>query len=174
MVESVVAVAIVAGVLLAIGLSATALVIISGHKNSVYGEDSVVEDERSVSRRQRLRGAVVVLDMKTKDAVATTLHDVKDQLEEIGDHEAAVEPGEICSICLSEFDEEDGNQFVSSTCHHPYHLNCIGKWVYRRRDLACPICRTNFVPDEENPTFEKFIAGEHSPADHVTEVVAVA
>jgi len=93
------------------------------------------------------------------------------QLAEIADHKAEVEPGEICSICLGEFDEEDGNQFVSSTCHHPYHLKCIGKWVYRRRDLACPICRTNFVPDEENPTFENFISRKHNPEDHVTQEV---
>uniref|UniRef100_A0A7S0G536 RING-type domain-containing protein n=1 Tax=Rhodosorus marinus TaxID=101924 RepID=A0A7S0G536_9RHOD len=172
MLGSVAVVAIAGALLLGIGLAVTAFVTIEARKHSGDREGFGNQDERSVSRRPRLR-AVVVLDVNTNDAIATTLEDVKDQLDQIGDHKAMVEPKDICSICLSEFDEEDGTKFVSSTCHHAYHLNCIGKWVYRRRNLACPICRTTFIPNEEDPTFEKFVAGEHSPENHVTEELAV-
>eukprot|EP00189_Rhodosorus_marinus_P011038 CAMPEP_0184740698 /NCGR_PEP_ID=MMETSP0315-20130426/3714_1 /TAXON_ID=101924 /ORGANISM="Rhodosorus marinus, Strain UTEX LB 2760" /LENGTH=75 /DNA_ID=CAMNT_0027210531 /DNA_START=34 /DNA_END=258 /DNA_ORIENTATION=- len=75
MVDPVTAVAIAGSLFIAVALAVTAIITFEAHKHSWYGEDPGNQDERSVSRRQRLR-AVVVLDRKTNDAIATTLEDV--------------------------------------------------------------------------------------------------
>lgn len=47
---------------------------------------------------------------------------------------------EICSVCLSEFTEED---LVSQLhrCSHVFHLECIENWL-QRNHFTCPLCRS--------------------------------
>ncbi|KEH44462.1 anaphase-promoting complex subunit 11 RING-H2 finger protein [Medicago truncatula] len=44
---------------------------------------------------------------------------------------------EICSICLVEFEREDGVSKLRR-CGHVFHFNCINQWL-ERSQFSCPL-----------------------------------
>ncbi|ESW33468.1 hypothetical protein PHAVU_001G072100 [Phaseolus vulgaris] len=44
----------------------------------------------------------------------------------------------LCVICQVEY--EEGEALVSLQCEHPYHTDCISKWLQMKK--VCPICNT--------------------------------
>ncbi|GIL96656.1 hypothetical protein Vretimale_2421 [Volvox reticuliferus] len=54
--------------------------------------------------------------------------------------------GEVCSICLSEF--EDGERVKHLPCKHFYHVACIDQWL--GRDITCPLCKDNVLDALKN------------------------
>lgn len=50
-----------------------------------------------------------------------------------------------CSICLSEFCEEDCVRILK--CTHYFHEQCINLWL--QDNDTCPLCRINVIADEE-------------------------
>ncbi|XP_048334419.2 E3 ubiquitin-protein ligase RING1 [Ziziphus jujuba] len=52
--------------------------------------------------------------------------------------------GKECSVCLSEF-EEDENLRLLPKCSHAFHLPCIDTWL--RSHKNCPLCRAPIVSD---------------------------
>jgi hypothetical protein len=58
----------------------------------------------------------------------------------------------ICSICLENMDEEEGNLFTISACSHVYHKHCIEQW--KQQSNKCPCCRGP-LPDILGPTLSK-------------------
>ncbi|KAK6943679.1 Zinc finger, RING-type [Dillenia turbinata] len=48
-----------------------------------------------------------------------------------------------CSICLSEFMEEEEIR-VLPECAHAFHVPCIDKWLYSHSN--CPFCRADIRP----------------------------
>ncbi|KAK6942944.1 Zinc finger, RING-type [Dillenia turbinata] len=62
-----------------------------------------------------------------------------------------------CSICLSEFIEEEEIR-VLPECSHPFHVPCIDVWLYSHS--SCPLCRADIRPplhlvlDVPNPSPE--------------------
>ncbi|KAL1197834.1 RING-H2 finger protein ATL5 [Cardamine amara subsp. amara] len=52
-------------------------------------------------------------------------------------------PPEECSVCLSEFEEEDEGR-VLPKCGHVFHVDCIDTW-FRSRS-SCPLCRAPVQP----------------------------
>ena len=60
------------------------------------------------------------------------------------DPNAYVKEGEMCSICLLEF--EQGDEIVlpqNENCSHIFHKDCIMEWLVRHND--CPCCRVDYV-----------------------------
>jgi hypothetical protein len=55
----------------------------------------------------------------------------------IYDQDVENEPGEACSICREEFDDEDYCRQLS--CNHRFHIDCIDMWIGRHP--TCPLCR---------------------------------
>ncbi|ESQ43806.1 hypothetical protein EUTSA_v10006175mg [Eutrema salsugineum] len=53
-------------------------------------------------------------------------------------------PPEECSVCLSEFEEEDEGR-VLPKCGHVFHVDCIDTW-FRSRS-SCPLCRAPVQPE---------------------------
>lgn len=51
-----------------------------------------------------------------------------------------VDSEEICSICLSDYVNDDTIGTLS--CGHEYHANCIQQWLLRGKK-NCPICRSS-------------------------------
>ncbi|KAK4572772.1 hypothetical protein RGQ29_030984 [Quercus rubra] len=47
-----------------------------------------------------------------------------------------------CVICQVEY--EEGEVLFALPCEHPYHSECISKWLQIRK--TCPICGTEVVP----------------------------
>ncbi|KAL0653247.1 hypothetical protein Bca4012_095938 [Brassica carinata] len=54
-------------------------------------------------------------------------------------------PPEDCSVCLSEFEEEDEGR-VLPKCGHVFHVDCIDTWF--RSTSSCPLCRAPVQPEE--------------------------
>ncbi|KAG2309697.1 hypothetical protein Bca52824_029445 [Brassica carinata] len=54
---------------------------------------------------------------------------------------------EECSVCLSEFEEEDQGRLLPK-CGHAFHVDCIDTWF--RSTSTCPLCRAPVQP--ENPS----------------------
>ncbi|KAL1226266.1 RING-H2 finger protein ATL64 [Cardamine amara subsp. amara] len=50
---------------------------------------------------------------------------------------------EECSVCLSEFEEEDEGRLLPK-CGHAFHVDCIDTW-FRSRS-TCPLCRAPVQP----------------------------
>jgi len=54
-------------------------------------------------------------------------------------HSAESKSGiDLCVICQVEY--EEGEALVSIQCEHPYHADCISKWLQIKK--VCPICNT--------------------------------
>ena len=49
------------------------------------------------------------------------------------------EPGNICSICLSEF--ELGKSLITTQCRHEFHRECLALWIQSNNQNGCPLCR---------------------------------
>eukprot|EP00189_Rhodosorus_marinus_P005816 CAMPEP_0113967728 /NCGR_PEP_ID=MMETSP0011_2-20120614/9109_1 /TAXON_ID=101924 /ORGANISM="Rhodosorus marinus" /LENGTH=175 /DNA_ID=CAMNT_0000980679 /DNA_START=336 /DNA_END=863 /DNA_ORIENTATION=+ /assembly_acc=CAM_ASM_000156 len=76
--------------------------------------------------------------------------------EEIGD----------CGVCLDELSAETSGVFLSPTCKHNYHLQCVGKWVFTRSSLQCPYCQLPFESNGESLPFSnipKFPPANRTP-----------
>ncbi|KAF8047855.1 hypothetical protein N665_2799s0003 [Sinapis alba] len=50
---------------------------------------------------------------------------------------------EECSVCLSEFEEEDQCRLLPK-CGHAFHVDCIDTWF--RSTSTCPLCRAPVQP----------------------------
>jgi hypothetical protein len=48
-------------------------------------------------------------------------------------------PTNMCSICLSNFEENDGLVILPCDERHAFHEECIGKWL--RKNNNCPLCQ---------------------------------
>lgn len=53
-------------------------------------------------------------------------------------------PLEECSVCLSEFEEEDHGRCLPK-CGHAFHVDCIDTWF--RSSSTCPLCRAPVQPE---------------------------
>lgn len=52
--------------------------------------------------------------------------------------------GTECSVCLSEFQEEEMLRLLPK-CNHAFHVSCIDTWL--RSHTNCPLCRAGIVFD---------------------------
>lgn len=50
--------------------------------------------------------------------------------------------GTDCSVCLSEFEEDEGIRLLPK-CSHAFHLPCIDTWL--KSHSNCPLCRANII-----------------------------
>ncbi|CAH8320628.1 unnamed protein product [Eruca vesicaria subsp. sativa] len=53
-------------------------------------------------------------------------------------------PLEECSVCLSEFEEDDQGRLLPK-CGHSFHVHCIDTWF--RSSSTCPLCRAPVQPE---------------------------
>ncbi|KAG6571657.1 E3 ubiquitin-protein ligase, partial [Cucurbita argyrosperma subsp. sororia] len=56
--------------------------------------------------------------------------------------------GSDCSVCLSEFQEDDSLRLLPK-CSHAFHLQCIDTWL--KSHSNCPLCRANIVSVDASP-----------------------
>ncbi|GER33054.1 brassinosteroid-responsive RING-H2 [Striga asiatica] len=74
---------------------------------------------------------------------------------------------ESCAVCLYEFGGEDEIRRLAN-CRHIFHRCCLDRWMDHDQK-TCPLCRTQFVPEDMQEAFnEKLwlasgITDEYSP-----------
>lgn len=56
--------------------------------------------------------------------------------------------GTDCSVCLSEFREEESLRLLPK-CSHAFHLPCIDTWL--KSHSSCPLCRSNIAAANHDP-----------------------
>lgn len=94
--------------------------------------------------------------------------------------------GTDCSVCLSEFEEEETLRLLPK-CRHAFHVPCIDTWL--RSHTNCPVCRAPVVavsdddsgdveeilvriPEEENGEVDEETEREHEEeADEFVSIV---
>ncbi|KAG6399341.1 hypothetical protein SASPL_140817 [Salvia splendens] len=62
-------------------------------------------------------------------------------------------PPESCAVCLYEFDGEDEIRRLVN-CRHIFHRSCLDRWMDHDQK-TCPLCRTQFVPEEMQAAFNE-------------------
>ncbi|KAK4338448.1 hypothetical protein RND71_042935 [Anisodus tanguticus] len=81
-----------------------------------------------------------------------------------------VDPPESCAVCLYEFDSEDEIRRLMN-CRHIFHRSCLDRWMDHDQK-TCPLCRTTFIPDDMQESFNEKLwlasgisdfYGEYSP-----------
>ena len=50
------------------------------------------------------------------------------------------EENKMCSICLNNF-EIGRYKRKMPNCRHEFHKTCIDHWLYKDKNVSCPICR---------------------------------
>ncbi|KAK7334574.1 hypothetical protein VNO80_26334 [Phaseolus coccineus] len=59
--------------------------------------------------------------------------------------------GHDCSVCLSEFEENESLRLLPK-CNHAFHLPCIDTWL--KSHASCPLCRSTITIVCPNPAME--------------------
>ncbi|KAI5655446.1 hypothetical protein M9H77_32633 [Catharanthus roseus] len=81
-----------------------------------------------------------------------------------------IDPPESCAVCLYEFDEDDEIRRLTN-CRHIFHRCCLDRWMDHDQK-TCPLCRTTFIPDDMQESFNERLwlasgisdfYGEYSP-----------
>ncbi|KAJ0048896.1 hypothetical protein Pint_15122 [Pistacia integerrima] len=64
-----------------------------------------------------------------------------------------VDPPDSCAVCLYEFEDQDEIRRLTN-CRHIFHRSCLDRWMgYDQK--TCPLCRTPFIPDDMQETFNE-------------------
>ncbi|KAJ4899024.1 RING/U-box superfamily protein [Raphanus sativus] len=77
--------------------------------------------------------------------------------------------GTDCSVCLSEFEEEEMLRLLPK-CRHAFHLSCIDTWL--RSHTNCPLCRAPIVlvnDDDDGDDIEETPVSMNGDIDEETE-----
>ncbi|KAJ0427461.1 putative transcription factor C2H2 family [Helianthus annuus] len=63
------------------------------------------------------------------------------------------DPPESCAVCLYEFDSGDEVRQLMN-CRHIFHRCCLDRWMDHSQK-TCPLCRTTFVPEDLQDSFNE-------------------
>ncbi|KAF8098357.1 hypothetical protein N665_0268s0026 [Sinapis alba] len=74
--------------------------------------------------------------------------------------------GTDCSVCLSEFEEEEMLRLLPK-CRHAFHLSCIDTWL--RSHTNCPLCRAPIVNDDDSDDIEETLVSTNGDINEETE-----
>ncbi|XP_023752868.1 brassinosteroid-responsive RING protein 1 [Lactuca sativa] len=75
-----------------------------------------------------------------------------------------VDPPESCVVCLYEFDACDEIR-VLNNCRHVFHRCCLDRWMDHDRK-TCPLCRTPFISDDLQDSFNERLWAASGIADY--------
>ncbi|XVF10561.1 hypothetical protein REPUB_Repub07fG0193000 [Reevesia pubescens] len=64
-----------------------------------------------------------------------------------------VDPPDSCAVCLYDFERENEIRRLTN-CRHIFHRSCLDRWMGYDQQ-TCPLCRTSFVPDDMQETFNE-------------------
>ncbi|XP_010533638.1 PREDICTED: E3 ubiquitin-protein ligase RHA1B-like [Tarenaya hassleriana] len=76
---------------------------------------------------------------------------------------------ECCAVCLYEFEDEDEIRRLTN-CRHIFHRSCLDRWMMGYNQMTCPLCRTQFIPDDLQEAFNQRLWSESGVSDHLLGV----
>ncbi|XP_047341907.1 brassinosteroid-responsive RING protein 1-like [Impatiens glandulifera] len=79
---------------------------------------------------------------------------------------------ESCAVCLYEFDCCDEIRQLTN-CRHIFHRSCLDRWMDHDQ-RTCPLCRTQFVPDDMQESFNERLWAATGVSDFYGEYSPVA
>lgn len=66
---------------------------------------------------------------------------------------------DCCAVCLHEFENEDEIRRLMN-CQHIFHRSCLDRWMMGYNQMTCPLCRTLFIPDDQQVAFNQRVWSE--------------
>ncbi|KAK0582432.1 hypothetical protein LWI29_025632 [Acer saccharum] len=81
------------------------------------------------------------------------------------------EKPESCAVCLYEFEGGEEIRWLRN-CKHIFHRACLDRWMDHDQK-TCPLCRTDFVPDEMQEEFNQRLWAASGVADLYSEYSSV-
>ncbi|KAL8253793.1 hypothetical protein R6Q59_032014 [Mikania micrantha] len=83
-----------------------------------------------------------------------------------------VDPPESCAVCLYEFDAGDEIRPLTN-CRHIFHRCCLDRWIDHDQK-TCPLCRTPFISDDLQNTFNERLWAASDVGDYFGDSSAVS
>ncbi|CAN7090559.1 unnamed protein product, partial [Brassica rapa subsp. narinosa] len=68
---------------------------------------------------------------------------------------------ECCAVCLYDFENDDEIRRLTN-CRHIFHKECLDRWIMDYSQMTCPLCRTQFIPDDLQRSFNQKLWSESS------------
>ncbi|CAH2048228.1 unnamed protein product [Thlaspi arvense] len=68
---------------------------------------------------------------------------------------------ECCAVCLYDFENDDEIRRLTN-CSHIFHKGCLDRWMMDYNQMTCPLCRTQFIPDDLQMAFSQKLWSESS------------
>lgn len=87
------------------------------------------------------------------------------KFQELADSVGAGDRQESCAVCLHEFDEGEEIRLLRN-CRHIFHRTCLDRWMDHDQK-TCPLCRTQFVPEELRNEFNQRLWAAASGVPHL-------
>ncbi|XP_019459800.1 PREDICTED: E3 ubiquitin ligase BIG BROTHER-related-like [Lupinus angustifolius] len=115
----------------------------SEESNDDYDDDDDVEADDIDVDEMTYEELIELGDFMGKEKTGLSAIEISSCL-----HSAEIKSGiDKCVICQVEY--EDGEALVALQCEHPYHTDCISKWLQIKK--VCPICSIEIsVPNMVN------------------------
>ncbi|KAI3693638.1 hypothetical protein L1987_76586 [Smallanthus sonchifolius] len=83
-----------------------------------------------------------------------------------------VDPPESCAVCLYEFDAGDEIRRLTN-CRHIFHRCCLDRWMDHDQ-TTCPLCRTPFIPDNLQDSFNERLWAVSGISDYYGEETVIS
>lgn len=83
-----------------------------------------------------------------------------------------VDPPESCAVCLYEFEAGDEIRRLTN-CRHIFHKCCLDRWMDHDQK-TCPLCRTPFISDDLQDSFNERLWAASGIADYYGDSLLVS
>ncbi|PIA58568.1 hypothetical protein AQUCO_00500475v1 [Aquilegia coerulea] len=110
----------------------------SSRRNANHDASEEIGENQNQSNNELLQVSTTGLDEALIKLIAVCIYKKGDGLVE----------GADCSVCLSEFQEDESLRLLPK-CSHAFHLTCIDTWL--KSHSNCPLCRANVVISNHSP-----------------------
>mmetsp|Transcript_29438 Transcript_29438/g.67800 ORF Transcript_29438/g.67800 Transcript_29438/m.67800 type:complete len:297 (+) Transcript_29438:119-1009(+) len=81
----------------------------------------------------------MLLQLDEELTPATASHSSLAALDDLEESDPEEHVGQQCVICQTSFDVESDEHIIVLHCGHPFHRDCIRKWLTERSEV-CPLC----------------------------------
>ena len=73
-----------------------------------------------------------------------------------------------CVICLNNLDKDDKSIITVKCCNNQFHVKCYLACMNEK--TICPLCRTSYIPEQENTQLNNITILEQNPETIVIRI----